>query len=726
MALTRTARLNVRCTGCQRAILSVLLPDYQVETRKLFSNGRDTERNKTLGYSRLSQRRSLSRSSSAVFERSTEAQTAARLSKVEERELSITDESHSKPWYLQLQQEHAEDIEPSPLAHRQLIPDIPENAPPVLQPLLEYLSIDAGLDYLSMFDLRNLDPPPALGANLIMIFGTARSERHLHTSADRFCRWLRADHQLRPHADGMLGKNEIKLRLKRRARRSRIMSAAGGLDRRSNDHVLQTGWVCVNVGMVGSAAERLDRDNNVQEGFAGFGRQDEGTRIVVQMLTEDKRGDVDLESLWKGVLNRAERKRAWNSVHEADPDTNSNSTAVDIPTSKSSVLRRVNPLSDLNNAFGQQIRHLNTGRHRQSFRVDDSSILHHGETHSILNPGHSLQRGAMEPLAAVGVPADQLESRISKDIERITEQSPALNRALTTLRSISRSDAVVALGQGGKDRTSTEFLQNFYDSIPIFRSLSDYACWLEIIAYGLDVQHPGFERRHLLNLLRDMVTSGIDLPRSIFLRVLQKMLLSPHTPANSIAPSADYRARDSIWLGVQPFRLSLSMSFEVLESMEIHGHDVSGPDIFTLLHLGMNNVRFRRPADRTITSNTRTPKVPRLNYYLREAINAIFPQPHPDSFTSLLLETYAQKGDWKAFYIIWENVAIAMRPRTAEMYTSLFNGSAASENIEECRKVLRRWVPEMAREQPSVAMTPPLAESMVQCFQVADIQGGRL
>ncbi|KFY45082.1 hypothetical protein V495_03129 [Pseudogymnoascus sp. VKM F-4514 (FW-929)] len=49
----------------------------------------------------------------------------------------------------------------------QKIPDLPSAPPTILQPLLERISIDLGLDDLTLLDLRKLDPPPALGSNLI-------------------------------------------------------------------------------------------------------------------------------------------------------------------------------------------------------------------------------------------------------------------------------------------------------------------------------------------------------------------------------------------------------------------------------------------------------------------------------------------------------------------------------------------------------------------------------
>ena len=209
------------------------------------------------------------------------------------------------PWYLQVK--IPQRIE-SPLLERQRLPDLPPDPPPLMQSLLEHISIDLGLDDLSLLDLRDLDPPPALGSNLMMVLGTARSEKHLHVSADRFCRWLRATHKLTPYADGLLGRGELRLKLRRRARRTRILSRVGSPETSSADDGLRTGWVCVNVGIVEDGANHT-RGSSATQGYVGFGDDNEGARIVVQMLTEEKREELKLEELWKQAIARHERRK---------------------------------------------------------------------------------------------------------------------------------------------------------------------------------------------------------------------------------------------------------------------------------------------------------------------------------------------------------------------------------------------------------------------------------
>lgn len=165
----------------------------------------------------------------------------------------------------------------------------------------------------------------------------------MHVSADRVCRFLsNLDSALRygaserpedssgsgsgggsgsssaaikPVADGLLGRNELRLKLKRKAKRNRIMSSGGQgpgylvKDERGEvDDGIRTGWVCVNVGKV-RGGELEDVVGTVEkDGFVGFNEDQGGCRIVVQIMTEEKRGQLQLEELWQGMLNKQQRQ----------------------------------------------------------------------------------------------------------------------------------------------------------------------------------------------------------------------------------------------------------------------------------------------------------------------------------------------------------------------------------------------------------------------------------
>ncbi|KAL2267160.1 hypothetical protein VTJ83DRAFT_4437 [Remersonia thermophila] len=205
------------------------------------------------------------------------------------------------PWYLQVEAPRHPTLlhEPAPL------PDIPEGAPRLMEPLLKHVSEELGMDDLALLDLRDLEPTPALGPALLMVLGTARSERHLHVSADRLVRWLRG-RGITASADGLLGRNELKIKLRRIARKAKLLGSSG-VARTGGDNGISTGWVCVNLGLVGAQHEEVQFFD--EEGRpTGFGVPQTGNTIVVQLMTETRRKDLDLETLWGDMLQRSRSK----------------------------------------------------------------------------------------------------------------------------------------------------------------------------------------------------------------------------------------------------------------------------------------------------------------------------------------------------------------------------------------------------------------------------------
>ncbi|POS87228.1 hypothetical protein EPUL_001318, partial [Erysiphe pulchra] len=222
------------------------------------------------------------------------------------------------PWYLRVE---SPETSLQPVPERQRIPNLPEFPPPILEPLMNHISINLGLDYLSLLDLRKLQPPPALGANLLMIIATARSEKHLHVSADRLCRWLRSEYKLRPDADGLLGRNELKTRLKRKANRAKLMARHS----ESTDDGIRSGWICVDVGTV-EGGELVTREEISPVSFIGFGRRKNGVRIVTQLLTAEKRDEIELEKLWNNILKKGSPLEEPEQLEPEQFDDNENLT----------------------------------------------------------------------------------------------------------------------------------------------------------------------------------------------------------------------------------------------------------------------------------------------------------------------------------------------------------------------------------------------------------------
>lgn len=299
-----------RCSACSLSALRLFIGNFAPETRSVHQSVFHQRRFAPIT---ATSRFSTFRNTSRLFKAPAIEETRTPKDKELEENLSGSEgdpaaeaSSNAKasdvPWYLQVEPPRHPTLmhEPPPL------PDIPEGAPKLTEPLLKYVSDELGMDDLSVLDLREMDPPPAMGPDVIMVFGTARSERHLHVSADRLVRWLRR-RGISAKADGLLGRNQLKTKLKRIARKAKLLGSSAVP--RGADDGISTGWICVNLGTVGGSSQEMEMLD--EEGRpTGFGVPQMGTTIVVQMLTETRRQDLDLETLWGGMLKEnIERNR---------------------------------------------------------------------------------------------------------------------------------------------------------------------------------------------------------------------------------------------------------------------------------------------------------------------------------------------------------------------------------------------------------------------------------
>ncbi|KAI0453124.1 hypothetical protein F5B21DRAFT_480994 [Xylaria acuta] len=320
------------------------------------------------------------------------------------------------PWYLQVEPPtHIAPLEPPPL------PETPPDAPPLIGSLLEYASEEMGLDELNLLDLRKLDPPPALGPRLFMLFGTARSERHLNVSAGRLVRWLRAKHRVHADADGLLGPNERKTKLRRKAKRAKLLGTMGTDDA---DDGIRTGWICVNLGTIdrgGTESAVVAEDGRV----SGFGVSQAGSTIVFQIMTEARRAEMGLEALWTQALDRSLNPKA-KPERELDP------------VEKAIVANMHRPAD------------IPGGRKGQSTGVSPSNQARFYSTQQALRP----------PTTEV----DPLSTSSPEELARVlTYDAHQKQRLLKLLRAqlddMDAQTARVALGESNEDSQPTPFLE---------------------------------------------------------------------------------------------------------------------------------------------------------------------------------------------------------------------------------------------------------------------------
>lgn len=215
----------------------------------------------------------------------------------------LAQQEDDEPWFLQ----EAPPRHP-PSQHKPTLPTAPPDSPAMLDSMIKYVYEDMGLDDLSILDLRDLDPQASLGPNLIMLFGTARSERHLHISAGRFIRWLKRTHNISSKGEGLIGAGELKTKLRRLRKKAKLMGQSMTLVPGA-DNGISTGWVCVNFRTTDdTTSESASFDDSGR--ISGFGSSETGTTVVVQCMTEARRTELNLEKLWKDLFRRNLKEQA--------------------------------------------------------------------------------------------------------------------------------------------------------------------------------------------------------------------------------------------------------------------------------------------------------------------------------------------------------------------------------------------------------------------------------
>lgn len=604
-----------------------------------------------------------------------------------------------QPWYLQVE---IPQRGLRSLSERQQLPELPPDPPPLLQPILEHISTDLGLDELSLFDLRKLDPPPALGANLLIILGTARSEKHLQVSADRFCRWLRKEHKLTPYADGLMGRGELKLKMKRKARRARILSRVGSSERYSQDDGLTTGWICVNVGTIedgkGAEEELLEPD-----GFAGFGKKFEGAKVVIQMLTDAKRMELDLEELCEKMLKKHERKEAKIKQPEV---------AINDGPSDNNSLQEQNLLSSSSSIVLSNHQKLSVGNYEQRRE------FHNTASHLELNKPDQLVQDAFSPVSRV-TQKEQLDPDLA--VERTAGQSDSteatklipdknlvnLQASLVHLKSLGREDAFKALGNGIKDWGSTSFLASFYKSYPNFPQPQHWECLFAMVCHAIRIGHPKYQKRNLMVLVKKMIRTIPDVPSTIAIEIFDT-LLAPDT-----SPRSDRPVSMGYFFEPQDFLDALT----VYDYLQHHRPEES------VVQEDDSNLKKLLE---TLCGATAYASQYSFPFVLNKNVNFLF-RVYMDGYDLTYLDTDTHwtvlnilglDQNWQAFWIHWDGIAARMQPRSAELYALMFQRIAENKNPIQCAYALRNYQPEMQVEETPVKLEGQVAKAVMECLRV--------
>ncbi|KAI0171834.1 hypothetical protein GGR52DRAFT_443821 [Hypoxylon sp. FL1284] len=553
------------------------------------------------------------------------------------------------PWYLQVEPpRHVAPIEPPPL------PEVPAGSPGIIGSLLEYASEDLGLDELSLLDLRELNPPAALGPNLFMLFGTARSQRHLNVSAGRLVRWLRAKHRVHANADGLLGPNERKLKLRRQAKRAKLLGGVGDTD----DDGIKTGWVCVNLGIIDRGKEEsavIAEDGRV----AGFGVAQEGSTVVVQLMTEFRRAEMGLETLWKQALGQPTDEPAKSETEDLD-DLH--------PLERAIMSNSPRPPATSKNS-----------------RFNDTS-----------------RRTPFEQTRFYSTQLDAAGSDTYVD----AASREFLGRALKFDVNLKKS--LLKLLQDRLDTPSPFSMQQdpdpsnqYQDAVPFLRlcrlacqGLPPHQTWglrLETLAKLSGTDNPDLTEPfdNVQHLLEEMNLYGIEVTRQQCLQLLSCIYSS----------------------NIGALRGQPELGLQLLKTMQQRGQEIFSNDIIVTIIEAM-----ARQSDGPL-SEAQLEVVRQLEDLLLQAELPCMEEP---LIMRLMEAHYRLRLNWEGFWNAWRIPPRYLRPRSAAMYVHAYRLAAATRSPKVCAMVLRRCFQEMLAEDPPVLPDGDVRAAAMECIRVAD------
>jgi Ribosomal silencing factor during starvation len=597
----------------------------------------------------------------------------------EKEEDNAIREDDTQPWYMQIQ----EAIEPeTTLFERQRLPDIPSDCPERLSEIAQYLSEGIGMESITLLDLRSLDPPPALGSNLVMLVSTARSIRHLNVSADRLCRWLRANYKLRAHADGLLGRRELKLKLRRKARRAKILGSKAR--HTESDDGITTGWICVNIGSVGSSNRGDSLFRSDSGDVVGFGQEGRGVHVVVQMMTEEKRASLQLEELWTSFLNRqAERETKLNERNEASFE------ALEEGGLDESAASEIAP---------QQ--------HLSSTTLNSSNSPSFGQRRGLHTSGQpsAASQFSNKPLSqAKDLTNKRAQFEDTRPVSSSDRSGHEMWKKLQDLLTLDQSEAQVALGAGWQDRSSTPFLTSFYDSMSLPPTTNEHRAWLALMQYGKQIQHQGYPIVGMLHVLQQMQEHCAAIPEDIFDKVLKHL-----------AQPGDFKSSEDS-SNQQGYEV-LSTILSILDDMHLRGHSIRSQTIIEALFRTVATMQRNNPSAAAKHLHPQiTAQLERLAHDHRCQV------PSSETYFTAIDELAAAHR-WDDLWKLWTGFPIRMEARSPELYTAVLRSIAREKHQRACIDAITRLVPTMQLENPPVAVEGETAGALMECLKVADPQ----
>ncbi|KAH0612720.1 uncharacterized protein H6S33_009100 [Morchella sextelata] len=639
------------------------------------------------------------------------------------------------PWFLRVETPRPAS---HPLAERQALPALPPTPPTALEPLLAHISAELGIGDLAIMDLRTMDPPPAIGPDTIMVLGNARSERHLHTSADKLCRWLRSEWRMRPDADGLLGRGELKIKNRRLKKKGKLVNAQTGQEE-------GVGWICVNAGAQG---------------------------LVVQLFTQHRRGEIDLEGLWGKYLgvnaitrspratdaDEAYNERKKRELEREEEEEEEEEDAEIRYNPRVPLIRLGAGLStgsDFTPARARartrppHSRALHTSAPRRTLTLTPTPTPTPTPTLTPTDPANPRSTYLIDNIAFKGIEVPR--SVAQGKPWHLTKQlpptyTPAAHPAVATLiaraqinqlraqfpgrkAAGSRTGPCTLLGTGPADTSSTEFLRSFHANLPppppphASSSPAATQLRLELLIEAHRIAPAAYPAQCITDFLANLA-QHMTPPHELYYLAVRALSTSPTLRAHDIGADADLTALDALTAQLRAHHPTADTTAPEYALCRLRAlappamplvHDlaltVCDPAIETPTHavrkragkLRMGRYRL----DARVHALDAAVRAGRHGYTVRE-------------WHETLLTTYAMCGAWRAFWNAWGRMALLGVRRDEGLYR-LVVGLVVMAGVQKEGVVAGRGlVRGMGREVPPVGVGVGMARGLITLVDLVE------
>ncbi|RPB10539.1 hypothetical protein P167DRAFT_576143, partial [Morchella conica CCBAS932] len=611
-----------------------------------------------------------------------------------------------------------------PFASHQALPALPPAPPTALSPLLAHLSTELGIGDLAIMDLRTMDPPPAIGPDTIMVLGNARSERHLHTSADKLCRWLRSEWKMRPDADGLLGRGELKIKNRRLKKKGKLVNTQTGQEE-------GVGWICVNAG-------------------------DQG--LVVQLFTSHRRDEIDLEGLWGGYLGvgaitrsprATEAEEAYNEqkkrqLEEEEEEMGGNAEVRYNP--RVPLIRLGAGLSTGADYTGAPARPPHTRALHTSTsapaarRLFSTSAARHLQLSALTPTDPSNPRSAylIDDIAFKGIEVPR--SVAQGKPWHLTKQLPAsytpnthtavsalilrahINQLRTQYPGWKGTADCPLLGSGPADTSSTDFLRTFHAHLPSAPSPSANQLRLELLIEAHRIAPSSYPAQCIIDFLTTLTTPPSQEQYYLALRALSSSptTLRPHGSGNN----ADLTLLDTLTAHLRTHHPTADPTAPEYALCRLRA---LAPPALPLVHALALTVCDPGIATPTHAIRKRAEKLRMCRYRLDPRVHALAAEVRAGGhgytlreWHEMLLCVYAMCGAWRAFWNVWVRVGLLGVRRDEGLYRLVVGLVVMGGVQKEGVLAGRGLVAGMGREVPAVGVGVGMARGLVALVDLAE------